>query len=46
LISQAAGRAVANVIKPMILNVHAGPSLRINPSMAKLFAAPPNPPAA
>lgn len=42
--SQAAGSPVTSVMNPMTRNVHAGPSLRSRPSIAKLLTAPPSPP--
>jgi hypothetical protein len=46
LINQAAGRPVARVVRPMIRNVHAGPSFWITPFMAKEMIVPPRPPPA
>ena len=46
LISQAAGRPVPSVIKPMIRKVQAGPRFWIRPSIAKLMTVPPRPPPA
>ena len=46
LISQAAGRLVARVVRPMIRNVHAGPNFWITASMAKEMIVPPKPPPA
>ena len=46
LISQAAGKPVARVVRPRMRNVHAGPSLWITPSIAKEMIVPPRPPPA
>lgn len=45
-IIHAAGKPVARVIRPIIRNVHSGPSFWINASMANVMLAPPKPPPA
>jgi hypothetical protein len=44
--TRAAGTPVARIIKPKILKVQAGPTLLISPSIARVRAVPPKPPAA
>lgn len=46
LISQAAGKPVASVVRPRIRKVQAGPSFWITPFMAKEMIVPPRPPPA
>jgi len=46
VMTRAAGKPVVRIMKPKILNVHAGPTLLISPSIASVRAVPPKPPAA
>ncbi len=46
LISPAAGRPVANVMRPMILKVQAGPTRWMMPFIERLITIPPRPPPA
>ena len=45
-IKYAAGKPVASVIRPMILNDHSRPGFWMKPFMAKLMTVPPTPPPA
>ena len=46
LINHAAGKLVASVTKPRILNVHSGPRELISPFTANEITVSPNPPPA